>query len=265
MKTEEFVFNLVNRIPTKEKFENFLGLGDREEIDKIGQLAYYLRTSGYKYKKIYLGDRVPIKDRASKEIMKYINSLGIKEADFPEGVPTTIKAYMDEKGIAEPDFRPDIIEKLESTKCVFTDSVSKDNYQKRVEYFIELKMELDNHVLPALRAIKDESIYEDATPIADLEDWLKSNLSVLEFDLDDPNISLKASPLSKEYLKKGLSFEETVALEIVEFSMDKGLAKIGVCENCGRNFLWNRRDSKYCYDSCKSRKSESRKESKGGK
>ena len=256
MKTGEFVFNLVNRIPTKEEYEKYLGLANREEIDKIGQLALYLKKEEYGYRRIYLKDGIPPKLR------KYIDSLGIKEEDFPEGIPTSIRAYMEEKGIEEPDFRYDIIDKLESTNCTFTDLTIKDRYQKKIEYFIELKMEVDNNVIPAIKSIKDESAFEDAGPIADLEDWLKSNLKVLEFDLEDPSVKLKKSILGKGYSKKGLTFEEKISLELVEFSMDKGLAKIGVCENCGHFFLWANKSTKYCSDSCKSRRSEANKDKK---
>jgi len=255
----DFAFNLINQIPTREEHENFINLANREEIDKIGQLADYLKRQKYKYTKIYLKDGIP------ENLRTYINSLGIKEEDFPEGIPTTIKAYMKEKEIEEPDFKDTILNKLELFKCTFTNQDVQMNYQKKLDYFIGLKLELSTHVLPAIKAVKDESIYDDATPLDDLEDWLKSNLRVLVFDLEDPFVKLKESLLWKRYPKKGLSFEEKIALELVQFSKNHGLAKIGVCDNCQRYFLWNKKDAKYCSDSCKTRKSRNKKKSKGSK
>ncbi|HVN47593.1 MAG TPA: hypothetical protein VMU30_02110, partial [Bacteroidota bacterium] len=177
---------------------------------------------------------------------------------------TTIKSYMKEKGIEEPDFKVNILEKLKLFNCIYPSEAVQKNYQKRLEYFIGLKQELDIYVLPAIKAIKDESIYNDATPIGYLEEWLKSNLSVLVFDLDNPFVKLKKSPFLKNYPQKGLTFEEKIALKLVQFSVTHGLAKIGVCEHCHRYFLWNNKSAKYCSDSCKSRKNEDKKMSMGG-
>jgi hypothetical protein len=262
MKKTGFVFNLVNRIPFKEENENFISLFDREEADKIGKLEYFMKKHGYRYNKVFLRDNIPTSKKISEELREYINSMGLKENDFEDGIPTSVETYMKEKKVKEPDFGDDILNRLESIECIDANKDVKTNRQTRINYFFDLRMQMEESVLPAIKAIKDESIYEDYDPIVELEDWLKKKLNVLVFDLENQFVKLKKSPLFKDYPKKVFNFEEKIALELVQFSMKHGLAKVGVCENCGRYFLWANKSTKHCSDSCKSRKSEANRDKK---